>query len=217
MADFREDRISMFLNHDSKEKFFEDADRAYIAQKICSRTPFGDPQKGEYGLEKLIHDGVYQAGYFPHDGPVLPEASGKPVLPEASGELALPEEFGEPLLPEASGESVVPEASGEPVVPEASGESVLSKASDEVYTNDRQRLKRDWARFGRIFKFQPYEAIKDYFGSEIAFYFAWRGFYTAWLVPLAIVGLAVFLYGVGSGFSHIPVQDVCDEKNHGVW
>ena len=280
MADFREDRIPMFLNHQNKEKFFEDADRAYIAQKICSSTPFGDPEKGDYGLEKLIHDGVYLAGYLPHDGPVLPEASGGPVLPEALGEPVLPEALGEPVLPEASGEPVLPEASGEPVVPEASGEPVvpkasgepvvpeasgepvipeasgepvvpeaygkpvvpeasgepvvpeassktalseasgepvLSEASEEVYTNDRQRLKRDWARFGRIFKFQPYEAIKDYFGSEIAFYFAWLGFYTAWLVPLAIVGLAVFFYGMGSAGSHIPVQDVCDDKNHGVW
>ena len=244
MADFREDRISLYLNDKNKEKFFEDADRAFIAQKICSRTPFGDQEKGEYGLEKLIHDGVYLAGYFPHDGPVLleasgepilPEASGEPVLPEASGEPVLPEASGEPVLPEASGESVVSEASGEPVVPEASGESdlseassepvvpeasgesVLSEASDEVYTIDRQGLKRDWSRFGRIFKFQPYEAIKDYFGSEIAFYFAWLRFYTAWLVPLAIVGLAVFFYGIGSAGNHIPVQDVCEEKNHGVW
>ena len=162
MADFREDRITLFLNHENEEDFFEGADRAFIAQKICSSTFFGDgPQ--DYGLEKLIHTGVYQAGYLPHDGPVLPEAAG------------------------------------------------------EVYTNDRQRLKRDWARFGRIFKLQPYGAIKDYFGSEIAFYFAWLGFYTAWLVPLAIVGLAVFFYGIGSAGYHIPVQDVCDEKNHGVW
>ena len=200
MADFREDRIPMFLNHQDKEKFFEDVDRAYMAQMICSSTPFGDPEKGEYGLEKLIHDGVYRAGYFPHDGPVLPEASA-----------------GEPDVPEASGETVVPEASGEIVLPEAFSEPVFSEASEEMYTNDRQRLKRDWARFGRTFKFQPYEAIKDYFGSEIAFYFAWLGFYTAWLVPLAIVGLAVFFYGMGSAGSHIPVQDVCDEKNHGVW
>lgn len=162
MADFREDRITMFLNHQNQEKFFEDADRAYIVQQICYSTPFGDGPL-DVGLKKLILDGVYQAGYSPHHGPVLPEATHKEC------------------------------------------------------TNDRQRLKRDWARFGRMLKFQPYEAIKDYFGSEIAFYFAWLGFYTAWLVPLAFIGLAVFFYGIGSAGSHIPVQDVCDEKNHGVW
>ena len=87
----------------------------------------------------------------------------------------------------------------------------------ETPNNDRQRLKRDWARPGRSFKFQPYGAIKDYFGSEIALYFAWVGFYTAMLVPLAIFGLLVFLYGIFSAASHIPVKDVCDGNNKGKW
>lgn len=88
---------------------------------------------------------------------------------------------------------------------------------EEQPTNDRQRLNRDWARFGRFYKFQPYSEIKNYFGSEIAMYFAWLGFYTAMLVPLAIVGLVVFLHGIGSAGSHIPVKDVCDEANKGEW
>ena len=62
-----------------------------------------------------------------------------------------------------------------------------------------------------------YNEIKNYFGSEIALYFAWLGFYTAMLLPLAIVGLVVFLYGIGSAGSHIPVKDVCDADNKGKW
>ena len=50
--------------------------------------------------------------------------------------------------------------------------------SGESPKNKRQQLKRDWARFGRIFKYQPYDAIKEYFGHEIGLYFAWLGFYT---------------------------------------
>lgn len=88
---------------------------------------------------------------------------------------------------------------------------------DEEPSNNRQRLHRDWARFGRFYKFQPYGAIKDYFGSEIALYFAWLGFYTAMLVPLAIIGLVVFLYGIVSAGSHIPVQDVCGGRNNATW
>ena len=87
----------------------------------------------------------------------------------------------------------------------------------EAPVNDRQRLKRDWARLGRSFKYQPYDAIKDYFGHQIGLYFAWLGFYTAMLVPLAIIALIVFLYGVASASSYIPVQDICDKKNEGVW
>lgn len=37
----------------------------------------------------------------------------------------------------------------------------------ETPTNDRQKLRVDWARFGRCFKYQPYAAIKNYFGTEV--------------------------------------------------
>ena len=76
--------------------------------------------------------------------------------------------------------------------------------------NDRQRLKRDWSRFGRSFKYQPLQVVKDYFGTAIALYFAWLGFYTAMLVPLAIVGLIIFIYGIGSTASDPAVQDSCN-------
>ncbi|CAH3023696.1 unnamed protein product [Porites evermanni] len=88
---------------------------------------------------------------------------------------------------------------------------------DKTPKNDRQCLKRDCARPGRLCKYQPYDAINKYFGSEIAMYFAWVGFYTGMLAPLAIIGLIVFLYGIGSAGDHIPVKDVCDENNKGKW
>ncbi|KXJ26647.1 anoctamin-4 isoform X2 [Exaiptasia diaphana] len=81
-----------------------------------------------------------------------------------------------------------------------------------VPDNDRQRLKRDWSRFGRMFKYQPYDTIKSYFGTAIALYFAWLGFYTAMLVPLAFVGLIIFIYGIASTPTDIPVNDICDKN-----
>lgn len=89
--------------------------------------------------------------------------------------------------------------------------------SEEAPANLRQQLKRDWARFGRIFKYQPYDAIKDYFGHEIGLYFAWLGFYTTMLVPLAIFALIVFMYGIASAGTHTPIRDLCSEDNRGVW
>lgn len=83
----------------------------------------------------------------------------------------------------------------------------------EPPTNSRQRLRHDWARFGRWFKFQPYDAIKDYFGTEIGLYFSWLGFYTAMLIPAAIFGLIVFLYGIINAKNFKPVQDVCNKTN----
>ena len=37
------------------------------------------------------------------------------------------------------------------------------------------------------------------------------------LVPLAIIGFLVFLYGIGSAGSHVPVKDVRDDNNKGRW
>lgn len=90
-------------------------------------------------------------------------------------------------------------------------------SSGEAQGNLRQQLQRDWARFGRMFKYQPYDAIKDYFGHEIGLYFAWLGFYTIMLLPLAIFALIVFIYGITSAASHVPVRDLCSENNRGVW
>ena len=41
--------------------------------------------------------------------------------------------------------------------------------------------------------------VKDYFGEKVALYFAWLGHYTAWLAPIAIVGLAVFVHQLVAG------------------
>ncbi|XP_032221070.1 anoctamin-3 isoform X2 [Nematostella vectensis] len=78
-------------------------------------------------------------------------------------------------------------------------------------SNERQKLRRDWARFGRWFKYQPYDAIKDYFGTEIGLYFAWLGFYAAMLVPAAIFGVAVFIYGIAQSTIFPPVKDICNK------
>ncbi|XP_066910588.1 anoctamin-4-like isoform X4 [Clytia hemisphaerica] len=84
-------------------------------------------------------------------------------------------------------------------------------------TNDRQRLQEDWARPGRIFKYQPVPAIKEYFGEKIALYFSWLGFYTAFLIPAAIVGVICFIYGVGTAVNYTPIKELCaeDTNNNG--
>lgn len=54
------------------------------------------------------------------------------------------------------------------------------------------------------------DTIKDYFGTAIALYFAWLGFYTAMLVPLAILGLIIFIYGIGSTPTDVAINDICN-------
>ncbi|CAL1549152.1 unnamed protein product, partial [Lymnaea stagnalis] len=70
--------------------------------------------------------------------------------------------------------------------------------------NKRQVLYKYWARWGCWYKYQPLDHIREYFGEKIGIYFAWLGFYTAWLLPASIVGVLVFLYGVITFDGNIP-------------
>jgi len=84
------------------------------------------------------------------------------------------------------------------------------KAHSEL--NARQILYEFWARWGKWYKYQPLDHIRDYFGEQIAIYFAWLGFYTGWLLPAAIVGLGVFLYGLFTLDQNVSAQEVCSDQ-----
>jgi hypothetical protein len=45
---------------------------------------------------------------------------------------------------------------------------------------------------------------RSYFGEKIGIYFAWLGFYTAMLIPAAIVGVIAFIYGLGTLMGDTP-------------
>ena len=45
---------------------------------------------------------------------------------------------------------------------------VLNSSSDTP-VNQRQRLQKDWASFSCIFRYQPMNAIRDYFGEKVEF------------------------------------------------
>ncbi|RWS10233.1 anoctamin-7-like protein [Dinothrombium tinctorium] len=88
------------------------------------------------------------------------------------------------------------------------------KFCDTSKMNKRQILYTYWAKWSKWYKYQPLDHIREYFGEQIAMYFAWLGFYTAWLLPAAIVGVLVFLYGVCSVGSDLPSNEVCDKGEH---
>ncbi|KAM5224512.1 anoctamin-9 [Hipposideros larvatus] len=68
-------------------------------------------------------------------------------------------------------------------------------------------LKMKWARWRNMFRKQPIDDIRYYFGEKVALYFAWLGWYTYMLVPAAVVGLIVFL----SGFSLFDASQISKE------
>uniref|UniRef100_A0A3Q0S5D4 Anoctamin n=1 Tax=Amphilophus citrinellus TaxID=61819 RepID=A0A3Q0S5D4_AMPCI len=74
--------------------------------------------------------------------------------------------------------------------------------------NQRQVLYYYWARWCKWYKYQPLDHIREYFGEKIALYFAWL-FYTAWLLPAAVVGTLVFVSGVMSMGTNTP-KEICN-------
>ncbi|XP_052821331.1 anoctamin-7-like isoform X2 [Mya arenaria] len=83
---------------------------------------------------------------------------------------------------------------------------------DPDQLNPRQILYEYWASWGKWNKYQPLDHIREYFGEKIGIYFAWLGFYTAWLLPAAVVGVIVFLYGVFTMYDNIPANEICESN-----
>ncbi|XP_056589437.1 anoctamin-7 isoform X1 [Triplophysa dalaica] len=76
--------------------------------------------------------------------------------------------------------------------------------------NKRQILYHYWASWMKWCKYQPLDHIREYFGEKIALYFAWLGFYTAWLLPAALVGTCVFVSGIMTMGSNTPAKEICE-------
>ncbi|XP_056664593.1 anoctamin-7 isoform X1 [Monodelphis domestica] len=76
--------------------------------------------------------------------------------------------------------------------------------------NQRQILFRYWAKWSKWRKYQPMYHIRRYFGEKIAFYFAWLGFYTAWLLPASVFGIVVFLSTFFGSSADVPTDEICN-------
>ncbi|KAL0266430.1 UNVERIFIED_CONTAM: hypothetical protein PYX00_008965 [Menopon gallinae] len=158
---FRENKLHRFLGSNNKEKYFTTIQRIRIVNEVLSSAVFGKQRKGEVGIDRLVHEGVFAAAYPLHDGPYRAETD--------DGKVSVED------------------------------------------LNPRQILYEYWARWGRWYKYQPLDHIRNYFGEKVGLYFAWLGFYTSWLFPAAVVGILVFLYGLITVFDNPYANDVCEK------
>ena len=76
----------------------------------------------------------------------------------------------------------------------------------------RDVLSKEWASLRKVHKFQPLDAVRDYFGVKVALYFAWLGFYTNLLIFPSIIGILCFAYGLVTLSSNVPSQEICDSS-----
>uniref|UniRef100_A0A665UII3 Anoctamin n=1 Tax=Echeneis naucrates TaxID=173247 RepID=A0A665UII3_ECHNA len=76
------------------------------------------------------------------------------------------------------------------------------------------QLMFEWASYSVFYKYQPIGLIRKYFGEKVGLYFAWLGVYTQMLIPAAIVGVIVFLYGCATVDDNIPSMEICDSRNN---
>jgi hypothetical protein len=64
----------------------------------------------------------------------------------------------------------------------------------------RSRLLIKWAKL-RFFETQPIDEVREYFGEKIAFYFLYLDYYNTWLIISAVLGVLVFIAGIGYAVS----------------
>ncbi|XP_072128409.1 anoctamin-9-like isoform X3 [Mobula birostris] len=71
-------------------------------------------------------------------------------------------------------------------------------------------LQNQWANWKSIFTKQPINHIRLYFGERLALYYAWLGWYTMMLIPAAVCGTVVFVYGLITFGNNQVSKEICD-------
>ncbi|KAK6025038.1 hypothetical protein OSTOST_09071 [Ostertagia ostertagi] len=81
--------------------------------------------------------------------------------------------------------------------------------------SQRELLYNHWVSWRNILKYQPLDCIKRYFGTKIAFYFAWLGYYTRSLYLAAFMGVISVLFGIWNLSEDVVSNDICGNDGVG--
>ncbi|KAM6198642.1 LOW QUALITY PROTEIN: anoctamin-7 [Sarcoramphus papa] len=183
---FKANKLRWFLGSDEQDTFFSTTQRHRILYEILATTQYGHSKEREVGVDRLLSENVFTAAFPLHEARPHPPGS-HPATGPAPPASPLPTPRLSPQGPYK-------------LRPEELAASSLSQ---------RQVLFQYWASWGKWSKYQPLDHVRKYFGEKVAFYFAWLGFYTGWLLPAAVVGTVVFIAGIFLMFNDVPSQEIC--------
>ncbi|XP_076118970.1 anoctamin-9 [Alosa pseudoharengus] len=77
---------------------------------------------------------------------------------------------------------------------------------------EQKELRKSWARWTACFQGQPITNVRNYFGEKVALYYLWLGWYTFLLIPAAVLGVIVFLYGLAFYNTSPLIKEVCNSN-----
>ncbi|UYV75317.1 ANO7 [Cordylochernes scorpioides] len=181
---FKKSKVDKFLGSDRRDEYFTTNQRIRVLWQILQTTVYGKRRRGQIGIDRMLEEGVFAAAFPLHDVSSLYTTS--KLFPITYLHRGIVQ--GPYQLP------------SNPVTPQS--------------LNSRQILYLYWAKWSKWYKYQPLDHIREYFGEKIAIYFAWLGFYTGWLLPAALVGLLVFVYGLLTLEGDTPTKEICQEGRH---
>ena len=186
---FDKRRLSMFLNSEDPNKLFPQALRSKLVSHILEHTKYSSPEttfsKDTPNASKSKESSTSEQDYETYSSHHDNHMGISHLITKGIFTAAYP----------------------------CHEEPLNERDDNPTPTNDRQFLCLHWASFKCMFRYQPIELIKKYFGIRIAFYFKWLGFYTACLVPASIVGVMVFIYGMFSMIDDDNINDVCSANS----
>ncbi|KAK5977531.1 Anoctamin [Trichostrongylus colubriformis] len=81
--------------------------------------------------------------------------------------------------------------------------------------SQRELLYNHWVSYRNILKYQPLDCIKRYFGTKVAFYFAWLGYYTKSLYAAALLGILTVMFGIWNISEDVVSNDICGKDGVG--
>eukprot|EP00049_Salpingoeca_infusionum_P003847 m.71521 g.71521 ORF g.71521 m.71521 type:complete len:1136 (+) comp12297_c0_seq8:49-3456(+) len=204
---------SKFLHFDEPERFFTPAQTARMVRHLMLKIPYADKPtvskpaqpsaddsdfdsdqdsldqeiivNANSGFANLLHSNRYIAAYSLHD------TSANKSMQRMSLTRA--------HMSTSSLSAAVLAAEAQP----------RPKSPINAESSGWRYLRKTWGMYRTCGKKQPINAIKDYFGEQIAFYFLWLGFYTKWLIAPTVLGLLVFGVGFALKKNRPDVEEYC--------